>query len=50
VVVVDGEVTQRILDVASQRGVEHLVGRSTGEFVKKPVGVRVRTADQLRAD
>jgi DNA primase len=49
-VVVDGEVSQRLLDVAAQRGVEHLVGRSTGEFVKQPVGVRVRTADQLRVD
>jgi DNA primase len=50
VVVVDGEVTQRIVDVAAQRGVEHVVGRSTGEFVKKPVGVRVRTAEQLRVE
>jgi DNA primase len=48
-VVLDGEVSQRLLDVAAQRGVEHLVGTSTGEFVKKPVGVRVRTAAQLRA-
>ncbi|WP_336024252.1 DNA primase DnaG [Halobellus salinisoli] len=45
--VVDGEFTQRLLDVASQRGVEHAVARSTGEFVKKPVGVRLLTADQL---
>ncbi|WP_049986669.1 DNA primase DnaG [Halobellus rufus] len=45
--VVDGEFTQRLLDVASQRGVEHAVAKSTGEFVKKPVGVRLLTADQL---
>ncbi|EJN59396.1 DNA primase DnaG [Halogranum rubrum] len=45
--VVDDEVTQRLVDVAAQRGVEHIVGYSAGEFVKKPVGVRVRTADQL---
>ena len=45
--VVDDEISQRLVDVAAQRGVEHIVGRSAGEFVKKPVGVRVRTADQL---
>jgi hypothetical protein len=46
-VVVDGEATQRLVDVAAQRGVEHVVARSTGEFVKQPVDVRVRTAAQL---
>ncbi|MFA1609519.1 DNA primase DnaG [Halobellus rubicundus] len=45
--VVDGEFTQRLLDVAAQRGVDHAVADSTGEFVKKPVGVRLLTADQL---
>jgi len=48
-VVLDGELTQRLLDVAAQRGVEHVVARSTGEFVKRPVDVRVRTAEQLAA-
>ena len=50
VVVLDGELTQRILDVAAQRGVEQVVARSEGEFVKKPTDVRVRTAAQLRSD
>ena len=45
--VLDGEFTQPLLDVAAQRGVEHVVTATTGEFVKKPVGVRLRTADQL---
>ena len=44
---VDGEVTQRLLDVAAQRGTEHVVGRSVGEFVKRPVSVRIRTIEQL---
>ncbi|WP_224268333.1 DNA primase DnaG [Haloprofundus salinisoli] len=47
-VVVDGELDQRLLDVAAQRGIDHVVARSTGEFVKKPVDVRVRTAAQLQ--
>ncbi|AUV83084.1 DNA primase [Salinigranum rubrum] len=46
-VFVDGEVTQRLLDVAAQRGTEHVIGRSLGEFVKRPVSVRIRTAEQL---
>jgi len=45
VVVVDGEITQRLVDVASQRGVGNMVGASTGEFVKQPTAVRVRTFD-----
>ncbi|SEN00776.1 Toprim domain-containing protein [Halorientalis persicus] len=46
-VVLDGELDQRVLDVAAQRGVEQIVPRSTGEFVKQPTGVRIRTADQF---
>ena len=48
-VVLDGEVDQRLLDVAAQRGVEQVVAASTGEFVKRPTSVRVRTAAQLLA-
>jgi len=50
VVVLDDELSQRVLDVAAQRGVPNVIARSTGEFVKKPVSVRVRTADQLKID
>jgi DNA primase len=46
-VVVDAELDQRLLDVAAQRGVEHVVAASTGEFVKRPTSVRIRTVDQL---
>ena len=48
-VVLDGELDQRVLDIAAQRGVGQVVAASTGEFVKKPTSVRVRTADQLLA-
>ena len=48
-VVVDGELGQRLLDVAAQRGVDHVVAASLGEFVKRPTSVRIRTADQLLA-
>jgi len=49
-VVLDGELSQRVLDVAAQRGVDHIVARSRGEFVKQPVGTRVLTAAELRAE
>jgi len=46
-VILDGELGQRVLDVAAQRGVDQIVAREEGQFVKKPTGVRVRTADEL---
>jgi DNA primase len=44
-VVIDGELTQRLLDVAAQRDIPQIIARSEGEFVKQPTGVRVRTAE-----
>jgi DNA primase len=46
-VVLDGRLDQRLLDVLAERGVEEAVARETGEFVKRPVEVRVRTAAQV---
>jgi len=46
-VVVDAEVSQRLLDVAAQRGVEQVVGRGEGEYVKQPTDVRVRLAAEF---
>lgn len=46
-IVVDGELSQRLLDVAAQRGVDQVVATTTGEFVKQPTSVRVRTAETL---
>jgi hypothetical protein len=48
-VVVDAELSQKLLDVAAQRGVDHVVAASMGEFVKRPTSVRIRTVDQLLA-
>ncbi|WP_266078744.1 DNA primase DnaG [Haladaptatus caseinilyticus] len=46
-VVFDGTLSQRILDISAQRGVEQIVARDEGEFVKKPTTVRILTVDQL---
>jgi DNA primase len=47
VVVLDGTLEQRLLDVCAQREVEQVVARSTGEFVKRPASVRIRTFEGL---
>ncbi|MFB6217699.1 MAG: DNA primase DnaG [Halobacteriaceae archaeon] len=47
-VVLDGTVSQRLLDLAAQRGVARVVGRERGEFTKQPAAVRVHTAAELQ--
>lgn len=48
-VVVDGPVTQRLLDVSAQRGVGQVVGTSRGDFTKQPTSVRIRLAEDVRS-
>ncbi|MDK2892472.1 DNA primase DnaG [Methanohalophilus sp.] len=43
-VVFDGVITQRILDIASSKGIENLVGVKRGNIVKNPTSVKVYTA------
>ncbi|WP_096389690.1 DNA primase DnaG [Halopenitus persicus] len=49
-VVLDGEITQRLLDVAAQRGVSQVFGRSTGSMVKQPIGTRVTTVEDAAVE
>ena len=46
-IVLDGTLTQRLLDVAAQRGVGQVIARETGEFAKQPADVRVRLAEEF---
>ncbi len=46
-VVFDGVVTQRILDIASNKGIENLIGVKKGNITKSPVGVKVMTAGEF---
>ncbi|WP_302081443.1 DNA primase DnaG [Salinibaculum rarum] len=46
-VVLDGKLSQRILDVAAQRGVDQVVAADTDEFVKQPTSVRVRAGSDF---
>jgi DNA primase len=42
-VLLDGELDQRVLDISAQRGVDRIVARSEGQFVKKPAAVQIET-------
>jgi len=44
-VVFDGVVTQRILDIAAEKGLENLVGAKMGNIAKSPVCVKVTTKE-----
>lgn len=46
-VVLDGSVTQRLVDIAAQRGVGQIIAAETGEFVKQPASVRVHAAEEI---
>ena len=46
-IVLDGIVSQRLVDLAAARGVSLVVGRSLGQFTKRPTDVRVLTAASL---
>ena len=46
-VILDGPITQQILDIAAQRGVGQVIGTAEAEFVKQPANVRVRTVETL---
>jgi DNA primase len=47
-VVLDGEIDQRLLDVAAQRGVARVVGSRLGSVTKQPAAVKLDTFDRLQ--
>ncbi len=44
-VIFDGVVTQRILDIAAEKGLEYLIGAKMGNVAKSPVCVKVLTKE-----
>lgn len=48
VLILDGVVTQRLIDIAEERGVELIVGVRIGNIVKKPAKMRIHTFDELQ--
>ncbi len=45
-VIFDGVITQRLLDIAAEKGLEYLIGAKMGSIAKIPVGVKVITREQ----
>lgn len=46
-IVLDGTVSQRLLDLAAQRGVGRIVATDRGSFVKRPTSVQITDAQEL---
>ncbi len=46
-VVVDTTVSQKLLDIAAQRGVEQIIATALGEFVKQPASVCLYEASEI---
>jgi DNA primase len=44
-VIFDGVVTQRIVDIAAEKGLEYLIGAKMGNIAKSPVCVKVMTKE-----
>ncbi|VUT23978.1 MAG: DNA primase DnaG [Candidatus Methanolliviera sp. GoM_oil] len=46
-VIFDGVITQRILDISSDKGIKYLIGMKRGNIVKKPLSTKIFTADEV---
>jgi DNA primase len=46
-VIFDGVVTQRLVEIANEKGVEYLIGAKIGNITKKPADLRLLTAADL---
>jgi DNA primase len=46
-VVFDGVITQRIVDIASEKGIETLIGAKMGNLVKSPASMHIETSGEL---
>jgi DNA primase len=46
-VVFDGVITQRIVDIAAEKGIENMIGAKMGNLVKTPVSIHIETSSEL---
>lgn len=46
-VVFDGVITQRIVDIAAEKGIETLIGAKLGNLVKSPASIHIETSSEL---
>ncbi len=47
VVIFDGVITQRLVEIAAEKEVQYLVGAKVGNLTKKPANIRLLTANDL---
>ncbi len=45
--ILDGILSQQLLDLAADRGVERIIARSLGQFTKRPTAVRIHAIDDV---
>ncbi|MFQ6051621.1 MAG: DNA primase DnaG [Candidatus Hydrothermarchaeota archaeon] len=46
-IVFDGVVTQRLVDIATEKGLTYLIGAKMGNIVKRPLGLKILTLKEL---
>jgi DNA primase len=46
-VVFDGVITQRIVDIAAEKGIANLIGAKMGNVVKSPASIHIETSSDL---
>lgn len=46
-VVFDGVITQRIIDIASEKGIKNLIGAKIGNVVKSPISIHIEALSHL---
>ncbi|HEY9247436.1 MAG TPA: DNA primase DnaG [Candidatus Methanoperedens sp.] len=46
-VVFDGVITQRIVDIAAEKGIANLIGAKIGNVVKSPASIRIEASSEL---
>jgi DNA primase len=48
-VVFDGVITQRLVDIASERNIKHLVAARVSDVIKQPLGVNILTFEDVKS-
>ncbi|ELY93503.1 DNA primase [Natrialba hulunbeirensis JCM 10989] len=49
-VVLDGILSQQLLDIGADRGVERIIARSLGQFTKRPSGVQIHAIEDVASE
>ncbi|OIB58262.1 DNA primase DnaG [Natrialba sp. SSL1] len=49
-VVLDGILSQQLLDLAADRGVERIIAKSLGQFTKRPSGVQIHAIEDVASE